>query len=100
MGVGWRQKAAQNRAKQSNPRGKKKKAGAGELEAATASPVARMGGGRRPVAGSKQQHEEGEEKRSRRRGGHTGRQGKQKEGKQKVLGLISFWVDFFICFSF
>ena len=79
MGGGWRQKAAQNREKQSNPRGRR--AGAGELKVTTASPVARMGGGRRLPVGSgamserERMREEGEEEKQKVKGGSHGQAG-------------------------
>ena len=82
MGSGWRQTVAQNRAKQSNPRGGR--AGAGELKAATASPVARMGGSKRPAIGSgavserERMREEGEEEKKKAKGGSHGQAGEAK----------------------
>jgi len=62
------------------------RAGAGELKGGDGGvPVARVGGGKRPVAGSRQQQEEGEKKLKRAKGGSHGQAAKAGEAEGKVL---------------
>jgi len=89
-------RTGQNRA----PRGerRRRKTGAGELQAAPASPVVRMGGSRRPVAGSKRQREEAKADEG---GGSLARVAEEAGEGKRVW--VYFWCDFLYlldCFLF
>jgi len=95
---GWWQNPAQNRAKTGEREAEQPEWKRGRRRRSWRRlPAGCLGGDRRPGVGGRQRREEGEEKLKRAKGGHTGRQGKQREGKAEGFGFHFFlgWFSFY-----